>query len=386
MKSTYRNVAGWVLASMLAAGSAMAQTSSLEGDVKGDDGAPLKGALVRIDRTDIKGKYEVKTDKKGHYFHAGLPLGTYNLTLLVDGKERDTVNKVRTRLGDPLPINFDLSVQARKQAAMAKAAETGKITEEQSREMSKEQKEAMEKQLKERSAAMAKNKALNDAFNEGMEGLKSQNFEVAVAAFKKASEMDGKQFVVWANMADAYVGLAKKKTGDEKKAAYDGAIENFNKALELKPEDAATHNNFGLALANAGKFPEAQAELGKAATLDPPNAGKYYFNLGALLINSGQYAPAEEAFKKATDLQPDYADAYYQYAMCLTAKATATPDGKIVAPPAMIDALNKYLQLRPDGVNAQAAKDMITSMSGAVETQYKNPSAPAPKKGAPKKK
>ena len=126
MKAMYRTVAGRVFAPMivagLMAGAAMAQTSSLEGDVKDDDGAPLKGALVRIDRTDIKGKYEVKTDKKGHYFHAGLPLGTYNLTLIVDGKERDTVNKVRTRLGDPLPINFDLSVQKRKQVAMAKAA------------------------------------------------------------------------------------------------------------------------------------------------------------------------------------------------------------------------------------------------------------------------
>src|SRR6266508_3089696 len=84
--------------------AAVAQTSSLEGDVKAEDGSPLKGALVKIDRTDIKGSYKVKTDKKGHYFHAGLPLGTYSITLEVDGKDRDSVKGVRTRLGDPTPV------------------------------------------------------------------------------------------------------------------------------------------------------------------------------------------------------------------------------------------------------------------------------------------
>src|ERR1051325_1100732 len=113
--------------------SALAQTSSLEGAVKGEDGQPLKGALVKIDRKDIKGHYQVKTDKKGHYFHAGLPLGTYKLTLEVDGKDRDFVDNVRTTLGDPVPVNFDLQAQKQKADAMQHAAETGQLTQEQAR-------------------------------------------------------------------------------------------------------------------------------------------------------------------------------------------------------------------------------------------------------------
>ena len=94
----------------LFAGGCWAQTSSLEGDVKGEDGAPLKGVLVKIDRKDIKGAYKVKTDKKGHFFHAGLPLGMYKVTLEVDGKDVDTVDNVKTRLGDPLPVNSTAGV------------------------------------------------------------------------------------------------------------------------------------------------------------------------------------------------------------------------------------------------------------------------------------
>ena len=46
---------------------AMAQTSAVEGVVKDEAGKPLPGAIVTFDRTDIKGKYTVKSDKKGHY-------------------------------------------------------------------------------------------------------------------------------------------------------------------------------------------------------------------------------------------------------------------------------------------------------------------------------
>ncbi len=64
---------------LIFASAAFAQVSSIEGDVKGEDGTPFKGALVKIERKDIKGHYQVKSDKKGHYFHTGLPLGNYKL-------------------------------------------------------------------------------------------------------------------------------------------------------------------------------------------------------------------------------------------------------------------------------------------------------------------
>jgi hypothetical protein len=196
--------------------AASAQTSSLSGEVKDEDGKPLVGGWVMIERTDIKGNYKVKTNKKGEYFHAGLPLGTYNVRLEVDGKTRDEVKGVRTRLGDPLPVNFDLQGQKKKSQEVQAAAATGTLTKEQERSMSPAEKAAMEKALKEREQSLQKNKALNDAFVGGMEALKGQKYDEAVADFTKASEMDAKQHVVWANLAEAYFGQAKSKTGDER--------------------------------------------------------------------------------------------------------------------------------------------------------------------------
>lgn len=367
--------------------SSFAQTSSLEGDVKGEDGGPLKGALVKIERTDIKGSYKVKTDKKGHYFHAGLPLGTYTLVLEVEGKDVDQVKGVRTRLGDPVPVNFNLEARKQKQQAMQKAAEAGKMTKEQERGMSAEEKAAFEKQAKERAEMMKKGKELNDAFNAGMTALQAKQYDEAAKNFAKASEFDPKQHVVWAQLAESYMGVAATKTGGEQETAFTKGLEAYNKALELKPDDAAYHNNFALALAKAKKFPEAQAELTKAATIDPTNAGRYFYNLGAVLVNTGQTEAAGEAFKKAIEADPNYADAQYQYGVYLISKAQITPEGKVTPVPGTQEAFEKYLALKPDGPFADSAKGMLASMGSAVATQYKNPNAPttAPKKGTKKK-
>jgi len=63
---------------------ATAQTGELRGHVKlkQADGTsvPLAGAVIDVFRTDLKGKFETKTDKRGGFVFAGLPyVGTYTI-------------------------------------------------------------------------------------------------------------------------------------------------------------------------------------------------------------------------------------------------------------------------------------------------------------------
>ncbi|HEY6391083.1 MAG TPA: tetratricopeptide repeat protein, partial [Bryobacteraceae bacterium] len=230
---------------------------------------------------------------------------------------------------------------------------------------------------------LAKNKALNDTFNSGKEAMSAKNYDAAVQAFEKGSEMDPNQNVIWANLADAYIALAGTKTGDDQTATMTKGLDAYQKAIALKPDDAAYHNNYALALARAKKYDDAQGELTKAAQLDPTSAGKYYYNLGAVLVNTGQMDPATAAFKKATEADPNYADAQFQYATALSAKLTTTSDGKVVAPAGMKEALEKYLELQPTGQFAEPAKSMLQLIVTTIQTDYSNPNAP--KKGVKKK-
>jgi hypothetical protein len=120
------------------------QTTVIEGDVKGDDGKLLPNAVIKIDRKDIKGSYKTRTDKKGHYFYGGLPIGTYKVTIEVDGKERDATDGVGTHLSASATVNFDL--------AAAAARGGGKGAPEQGRSRPAEPKDANEQETKEPTA------------------------------------------------------------------------------------------------------------------------------------------------------------------------------------------------------------------------------------------
>jgi len=361
-----------------------AQTGAIEGDVKGEDGKPAVGAVIKIVRTDIKGNYQTKTDKKGHYYYGGLGLpGVFDVTIEMNGKPMDQMKGVRTT-GAPAEVNFDLKAAAARNAAAAGGAAAPPPPEED-RSLTPAQRAEMEKKRKEAEEALARNKELNDAFNAGRDAETAKNWDVAIQQFTKASELGPMQHVVWSHLADAYISRAGTKNGAERDADYAKGIEYYKKAVELKPDDPAYHNNYALALAKAKKLDEAQAELTKAAQLDPPSAGKYYYNLGATLVNAGQNDGAVDAFKKAIAADPNYADAYYQMGITLLGKATTDANGKVVPPAGTADAFQKYLELQPNGPNADGAKAMLATIGAAVETNFDKGGKRAPASNTKKK-
>jgi len=368
----------------LTALSAFAQTGAMRGKVMGPDGKPVgkDQVYIQIDRTDIKAQYGVWTDKKGEFFHAGLPIGTYDVTVIdggtkvknkpEGGHEAAKLQKIRVGGGDPVEIpQFDLKAAQVAAAAGVDPAAANDAT----RGMTKEQKAEYDKQLKERAEAMAKNKELNDAFNLAMTAKEAKNYDEAVAQFTKASTMDATQHVVWANLAETYELLGGTKTGADQLAAYTKGAEAWDKAIALKGDDPSYHNNYALLLAKSKKFAEAEAELGKAAAMNPPGAGMYFYNLGALYTNNGQLEPSGEAFKKAIAADPNHAEAQYQYGVYLMSKAQTKPDGSVVPVDGTLQAFEKYLELKPTGPFADAAKGMIQMMGANVQTNYQNPDA-----------
>lgn len=381
MISTARKLVLLCAGLVLFGGLASAQVGSIAGKVIGEDGKPLEGAQILIERTDVKGNYKVKTKKKGDFFHAGLPLGTYTVSCEVKGQVVDRVSGVRVGMGDPSTVTFDLAEMKRKQeAAQASGAAGTQPTEEQLRSMSKAEREAYEKALAQRKQQISKNKELNEAFNGGMEALRANNFDAAVASFTKASEIDPEQHVIWAQLAEAQSKMAPTKTGADRDAAYAASIAAYEKAISLAPDNAAYYNNYGLTLVKMGKLDEGQAKLGQAAQIDPVNGGRYYFNLGAVMVNSGNTQGAIDAFRKATEVDPNYADAYYQLGVALTGAAEYNADGSVKPAPGTVEAFQKFIELRPGTPAAEQAQGMIQTLTGKVETTFEDPSKAKKKK------
>jgi tetratricopeptide (TPR) repeat protein len=377
---------------LLLACAAWAQTTTLEGDIKDENGQPLKGALIVLERTDIKGHYQVKSDKRGHWLYTGLPSGKFDIRIEVDGKVMDQVRGVQSKYSDNPPVDFDLRKVKQTQAATAQANSTGQLTQDQTRGMTKEQKEQFEAQAKKNAEINSKNKALNDAYNLAQDSLKAAaaepdkaqravKYQAAIDSLNKASEVDATQAAIWDSLGEAYSGLADTQTGDDRTKSYDQSIASYNKGLAIKPNDAGVYNQIGNIYGKEKKIPEATDALTKAAQLDPAMAPKAYFNMGANLVNGGQPDKAADFFKKATDADPNYSEAWYQYGSLQMMLGKVDPKtGAQTYPPETAPALKKYLELQPTGPHAQEAAAMLEAMGEKVETKISNPAVTGKKK------
>ncbi len=324
----------------------LAQTGGLTGKVTLQDGGPCVKCTVQIERQEIKGNYHVNTNKKGEYVYVGLPIGNYKITFLdADGHQLFNFSGKHVGLGDPTDASLDM---AKEMATAKKEQQANPQVQQQMQEQAKEQKQFS---------------GLKQLFDQGNALFAQGQYDQAAAAFDQAAALakDKNLVAVLTREADSY----------HKARQNDKAVEIYQKAIAGSPGDASLHNNLGSVYADMGKIPEAQQEFEKSAQLDPASASRAYFNLGVVMYNKGKMDEAGAALKKALELDPKYADAYFLEAQALMGKATLTPDGKVVAAPGTIEALQTYLKLDPNGKYAQSAQAMLQSITGKVETEVK---------------
>jgi len=105
-------------------------------------------------------------------------------------------------------------------------------------------------------------------------------------------------FLAHAQTAEEYFkqGVTKIDNGD-----YDGAIENFNKVIELDPKNAKAYAGRGNAKGIFGDNKGAIQDYNKAIELNP-NYADAYNNRGIVKYKLGDYRGAIQDFNKAIGL------------------------------------------------------------------------------------
>ena len=317
-----------------------AQTGNIKGKVMGVDGKPMVGVTIGIDRKAINQHFEIKTDAKGTYLHAGLPTGQYKVTLMQDGKTVTFLDNVRVTFGGETVADFDMKAL---QADAGSAEERAKVE-----------------------AEKTKQAEVKAGFEQGLAALTAKNYAEAARLFQEVADKDQTQPNIYGQLGLALNGARK----------YDDAAAAFKKAIELKPEPAY-YDNLGIALGSSGKVDEAMQAFQKAAELNPATGAQSWFNAGAVLTNRGKVKEASEAFKKAIELDPMMAQAYYQ----LGISYFGAPETIAQA----IPALEKFLQMAPTDANAEAAKQLIEAAKQSAPTGFKSEKAIAEEKAAAEK-
>lgn len=93
------------------------------------------------------------------------------------------------------------------------------------------------------------------------------------------------------------------------KSNYAEAIVNYNKALELDPNDRAAYNNRGLVFERMNRVEEAYADFTKVIELDPTDRNGYH-NRGVIYYKKGEYQKAISDYTRSIDLDPNFKEAY----------------------------------------------------------------------------
>lgn len=344
-----------VLAAALFVPRLSAQTGTIKGTCKNMDGKPFAGAVIEFTGIESGRKYTLKTNNKGEYFSLGVAPGSYNVVLLVDGKEIYRLNKV--------PITSDENVNdidLKKEQAAGQA------------QMSEEDKKKLAEQEAKQSKEKLDVKSLNDKLAGARAAITAGNFDLAVQTMTEATQIDPARDLIWFTMGEALRGQAKSKEKTDRpasKEAYGKAAEAYQKAIAIKPQ-GAYYNNLADAYAHSGDVDGAVKAYNEAATLDPPGIAGYQFNIGAVYTNAGRVDEAVKAFQASVAADPTKAESFYQLGVSLVGKASTDKNGKVVPVPGTEEALTKYLELAPTGPNAEGANGLLTYIGSTVETTF----------------
>jgi tetratricopeptide (TPR) repeat protein len=409
--------AGLAAAVALLSTVVLAQTSQVEGTVKlkeADGSTKLAaGVLIDIYRLDIKGHYDVKTDKNGHFVRLGLPVqGTYLFVFSGPGAMPTWMNNVRisqmpvvdTTLdpGDGRTLTLE---EIQKQIAQQKTGGGGAPAPKAVSPADKAKLEAAQKEMEANAKEGKELQASFDSavkhFNEGVKLKAASNYEAALSEFEESTKLDpskNKNFIEIGHRANAQVaethyqiGADKfnKKDRDGAKPHFEQAVTSINKAIAVASTatddptvtaDLITYysildKNAQILVENYGQANLVDAtvkDLEKAETLDAANKNKWGVLKADLYRSGGRTDEAVAAYKKVLAADPNYADAIYGLGLSLigSSERAQIQEGA--------NALAEFLAKAPaTDKRVPIVKSSLEELKNGLKIEAEKPAAPA---------
>lgn len=382
-----------LLFAALGGSAAWAQyNASIEGKVT-DDGKPQPGVLVTYKSVNNGREIKLKTNKNGEYSSIGVPYDTYDVTVKdATGKEvYSHKNLVVSQDQTDNKTIWNIDITAGGSGRLAGGAGGGNPGNPgnpgQAAPSDKKGPPQMTKEEVERiKASNAKAQSINAliAQYQAAANAKPPDWKAEIPPLQGMTAADPTRWEYFQAL-----GMAQLNDGQ-----YQEAADTYQKGIDVAqgyvsgatPKDPKNPNsdpakakagmgqmltNQGTAYLKLNKNPEAIAAYTKAAEMDP-NPGMAFFNLCATQYNTGNTEGALAACDKAIAADPNKADAYFIKGSLLIASSKLDKDGKVIAAPGTDEALNKYLQLAPDGPHAADVKQMLAYIGSKVETSFKS--------------
>lgn len=323
-------------------------------------GKSLVGVQVVLSHEETLQVFRATTDKYGTFSISDVPRGTYVVSILKAAGDKLFRQTLKLTSAPDAPIRLDIDISGEPPKPPPNSAPEPASA-------------------PARADAGAPSPAPRSAKDVEFDAL-VRRYESALRAGDHQQEIAALKALVAADPArwDYFeaLGEAQSKAGD-----YESAVQSYEKGIQAAQQVMSTTTSKdsmvlksdrdrakagmanmligqGNAFLRLKKNDEAIAAYTKAAELsaDPATA---YFNLCVAYYNTGKTQGALEACDKAIAADPNKADAYLIKGSLLFAASTRDKDGKPKPPPGTVEALKKYLELAPQGPNADHARQML---------------------------
>jgi tetratricopeptide (TPR) repeat protein len=141
--------------------------------------------------------------------------------------------------------------------------------------------------------------------------FQSGRFDEAIAECQKALKIKPDLAAAHNDLGAALVENQRGGDGARRQnGAVDEAIFHYRRALQIKPDFAQAHSNLGTALLLKGQVDEAIAHYQKALEIDP-NFAEARYSLGNAFLAEGKYSESIADYEAALRIRPDYFEAHY---------------------------------------------------------------------------
>jgi tetratricopeptide (TPR) repeat protein len=149
--------------------------------------------------------------------------------------------------------------------------------------------------------------------------FQSGRFDEAIIESQKALKIKPDLAAAHNNLGAALVENQRNGDGARRQdGAVDEAIVHYRRALQIKPDFAQAWSNLGTALLLRKQVDEAIANYQKALQIDP-NFAEARYSLGNAFLAEGKYSESIATYEIAIRVRPDYFEAHYNLGRALAA-------------------------------------------------------------------
>ena len=300
-----------VVALVMTALPAAAQTGRTGGTVKDTNGQPIKGATVVAENpASAPSSFTATTDDRGRYSMIGLKAGSWKVTASAPGFSPSAGNVPIKTIGAPMPpVDFTLAPGASGPSGALAGVNT-----------------------KELQGELAKADAM----------VAAKDYAGAIGVYEGMVAKVPALTALYLQIGGLY----------RNQKQYDQAIEAYKKVPEGDTNADKAKIEIGMTLLEKNDLAGAEAALMSVAQSTSANKEVFY-NLGEVKFAKGETDEAVKYYQRASDIDPNWGKPLFKLGLAKLQKADTA---------GTLEIMNKLIQVDPNSQEAAQAKALIEQL------------------------